>query len=242
VNPLRAIIFDPDTCLAQRQIPNITLFPAATAEELKDSVRAGAVDLVMVDMHLPGTNGLDLVSELRLARPNIPVIILTAKEPTDLDWRNAATARFLQLVQTPVTDSELLYHVTRLFPKPVEYGRTELHASTVDQLRNDQGRLDAKLVADLFGLTLTDVAANVGISRQALSKTPDSLSVQGALNQFERIARSLLTVTGTEKGLKTWLNAPNKRFDQHTPLEVIKLGKAALLADWVDDARLGSPQ
>jgi len=61
------------------------------------------------------------------------------------------------------------------------------------------------------------------------------------LRHFERIARSLLAVTGSDKGLKMWLHSPNKRFDDHTPAEIIKLGKVQLLADWVDDARLGSP-
>jgi Protein of unknown function (DUF2384) len=56
------------------------------------------------------------------------------------------------------------------------------------------------------------------------------------------VASSLLAVTGSEKGLKMWLHSMNKRFDNHTPLEVIKHSKAAMLADWVDDARLGSPQ
>jgi hypothetical protein len=168
--------------------------------------------------------------------------MLTTKAPTESDWISAAAARLLQLVKTPISDSELVYYVTRLIPASEEAGRPELLAKSVDQLRNESGRLDANLVTDLFDLTMTDVAANVGISRQALSKTPDTLSVQGALHQFERLASSILAVTGSEKGLKIWLNTPNHRFDQHSPLEVIKLGKVQMLADWVDDARLGSPQ
>ena len=74
-----------------------------------------------------------------------------------------------------------------------------------------------------------------------MSKTPDSIAVQAGLHQFERIASSLLAVTGSIRGLKIWLNSPNSEFEDHTPLELIKLGKAEMLADWVDDARLGAP-
>lgn len=246
---LKALIFDPDTCLQgpqERQVQNITLCPAATAEELTASVAAGTADLIMVDMDLPhGLNGLALVAELRKQKPGIPVILLTAKAMTENDWISAASAPLLQVVQTPVSDSELVYHVTRLFPttNQVErFARTELVSKPVEQLRNNNGRLDANLIAELFDITITDVAANASISRQALAKTPDSLNIQSVLHQFERVASSLLAVTGSEKGLKMWVHSPNKRFDNHTPLEVIKHGKVAMLADWVDDARLGSPQ
>ncbi len=48
-------------------------------------------------------------------------------------------------------------------------------------------------------------------------------------------------MTGSIKGLKMWLNTPNPEFENHTPLDVIKLGQVEMLADWVDDARLGNP-
>ena len=34
---------------------------------------------------------------------------------------------------------------------------------------------------------------------------------------------------------------PNAEFEKHTPLDVIKLGQVEMLADWIDDARLGNP-
>jgi DNA-binding NarL/FixJ family response regulator len=243
---LRALVLDPNTCLKKsnrKQIRNITLCPAASAEELSASVVAGAGDFVMVDMELPqGKNGLVLIAELRKKKPDIPAIVLSKKAPTEQDWMTASLAPFLQLVHTPVTDSELVYYVTRLFPHTKQLGRPELQVQAVEKLHNNQGRLDANLIAKLFDLSMTDIAANAGVSRQALAKTPDSLSVQNSLFQFERLACSLLMITGSERGLKIWLNSPNKRFDQHTPLEIIKLGKVAMLADWVDDARLGSPE
>src|SRR5262245_16385831 len=36
-------------------------------------------DLVLLDLVLPGGDGLDVLAELRMARPTLPVIILTAR-------------------------------------------------------------------------------------------------------------------------------------------------------------------
>ncbi|MGH7128888.1 MAG: response regulator transcription factor, partial [Planctomycetaceae bacterium] len=40
---------------------------------------SGAFDLVLLDLVLPGLGGLDVLREVRLARPTLPVIILTAR-------------------------------------------------------------------------------------------------------------------------------------------------------------------
>jgi len=111
----------------------------------------------------------------------------------------------------------------------------------LEQLRTNDGKLDPQLVAEMFDLEVDELAGNLGIAEQALSQNQESADVQSRLQDFERIANNLLVVTGSIDGLKSWLHSPNERFDDHTPLEVLKLGKAKLLADWVDDARLGSP-
>lgn len=249
MNNYTAHILDPDTCLErglqQSQLSNITLCPAASAEQLSASISASKADLILLDLDLPeGANGLELVAELRKQKPGIPVILLTTKTPSEEDWLSAASKPLLELMQTPVTFGKLMYHVSRLFQAKESLEQFTPHEVTVkpvDELRNENGRLDADLVCNIFGVNMTDVSANVGISRQALTKTPASLTAQTALRNFERVARSLMTVTGSIKGLKMWLNSPNDRFEGHTPLEIIKLGKVQLLSDWVDDARLGSP-
>lgn len=171
--------------------------------------------------------------------------------PTPDDFRSNGLA-FLNLAWDSVLSisanfkdsEEQRYHLSRLFKRGTalaDQRRHEIDVAPVEDLRNDKGRLDAELISKMFDLNMTELASSVGITRQALSKTPDSLSIQPALRDFERIARSLLLVIGSGKGLRMWLNSPNEKFDDHTPLEIHKLGKVRLLADWIDDARLGSP-
>lgn len=245
---LTALVFDPDTCLKRelfnKEIPHITLCPAASADQLSDSLTTRHADLIILDLQLPDMTGIELVAELRKRKPGIPVLILSAKAPSEQDWISAASEPLMEMVQGPVTAGKLLYHLSRLFERRTTFSemkRHEVAVAPVEELRNIKGRLDAELVSQMFDLNMTEVASNLGTTRQALSKTPDSLNSQSGLRDFERIARSLLVITGSVKGLRMWLNSPNERFDQHTPLEILKLGKVKLLADWVDDARLGSP-
>src|SRR5581483_10783002 len=56
-----------------------------TVESERDGARGAAralrehVELVVLDMMLPGRSGLEVLSELRAAKPQLPIIVLTAR-------------------------------------------------------------------------------------------------------------------------------------------------------------------
>jgi DNA-binding response OmpR family regulator len=57
---------------------------AADGERALELARARPPDLVVLDLGLPGLDGLDVTRELRLASPPVPIIMLTARgEETD---------------------------------------------------------------------------------------------------------------------------------------------------------------
>lgn len=245
----RAFALDPNSCLTKSQstkLPNLTLYPAASAEELRLSLVRETPDLIFLDLELPeGLSGLDLVNDLRQQNPNIPVILLTESKPSEEVWGLAANKPFLELVQTPTSIGELQFRLARLLPERLKGKQPKpgaIKVRAIDALRNDKsGRLDVNRIADLFNLTVTDISRSMGRSQQGLSKTPDAASLQGSLHDFERIASALLTVTGSIKGLKMWLNKPNPEFDEDCPIDFIKRGQVAFLADLVEDALLGQP-
>jgi len=52
--------------------------PAAAAPEMWQAMEAGPVDLVLMDVMLPGTSGIDLCRSLR-AKSDVPIIFVSAK-------------------------------------------------------------------------------------------------------------------------------------------------------------------
>jgi two-component system invasion response regulator UvrY len=50
---------------------------AATGQELLNKVAKGRFDVVLLDISMPGRNGLEILKELRAERPKLPVLILS---------------------------------------------------------------------------------------------------------------------------------------------------------------------
>lgn len=101
-------------------------------------------------------------------------------------------------------------------------------------VRNDaSGRLDARIIADLFAIPRADLAKLLGISKQAMSATPDAERIQKPLEPFARIA-TLAHLAG-ESDFRKWLNVGLKDFDGQTPLQIIQSGNAKGVADFIQD-------
>lgn len=52
-----------------------------TAEEALDRLEDGVPDLAVIDLDLPGMDGLELAAELRRRAPRLPVVILSSHSP-----------------------------------------------------------------------------------------------------------------------------------------------------------------
>lgn len=241
-----ALMLGPDTRLKKdlekAHISNVRLCPKTSAKELFATAGEEPADLVLLHFELSaeGMNGIELLSEIRKRRPNIPALLLTP-HLSDEQFKLAAHSRRVELMETPITAGKWDYYLARLFEDKQSSAKA-LKVKHIEELRNDDsGRLDAKKISAVFDLPVTTIAGCIGKPRATVDKTPDSNAVQPGLHHFERLAGGLLAITGSIKGLRIWLNSPNAEFEGHTPLEVIKLGKVKMLADWIDDTRLGSP-
>lgn len=77
---------EPQVCLLVRRIlatGGFRVSEAHSGAEMRRALRGGGVDLVILDIMLPGEGGLDLLRELR-AQSSVPVILLTGLgEPVD---------------------------------------------------------------------------------------------------------------------------------------------------------------
>jgi len=50
---------------------------AVNGQEVLEKVRAGAWDVLILDISMPGYNGLDILKELERVRPDLPVLVLS---------------------------------------------------------------------------------------------------------------------------------------------------------------------
>ena len=117
---------------------------------------------------------------------------------------------------------------------------TELIAVRNADLRVESGKLSARTIADLFGVTLTEVGDWIGRKKAALSKTPDSDNVQSLLKPLDQIA-AYREVVGDNVSFRKWLRAQHELLEHRSPLDWIRDGRMQEVAEFVEDALTGQP-
>jgi CheY-like chemotaxis protein len=89
------------------------LLEARDGAEALDALERELVDLVVLDWQLPRRSGADVLRELKLRQPELPVIVLTA----EIDPRHRATAESLGaevFLTKPFSPLELMGQIERL--------------------------------------------------------------------------------------------------------------------------------
>jgi CheY-like chemotaxis protein len=81
-----------------------------SGNECLETVKSGAVDLIILDVMMPVMNGLQVCQELKQIAPSIPIILLTARD----DMKTRAAAMDLgvsEFVAKPANNQDLLNRV-----------------------------------------------------------------------------------------------------------------------------------
>jgi CheY-like chemotaxis protein len=81
-------------------------------------VRAGGIDIVFLDYNMPGLNGLATLSELKRAKPDVDVVIMTSAQDMAIADRalRAGASAFLQKPFYPADVDAVLYTRYGLMP------------------------------------------------------------------------------------------------------------------------------
>jgi hypothetical protein len=113
-------------------------------------------------------------------------------------------------------------------------------ARHTDSLHNGKsGRLDIKLVSELFGLTVSELARLIVVEEKTALKTTDSKIIHEKLLPFEQVAEGLDLMGGDPSSFKRWLRTANAELSNRTPLALIEEGQVDELAGIVLGALLG---
>ena len=64
--------------LLSSTVPRVEMVSAASGEQGLALLAEQTFDLVLLDLRLPGCGGIDVLKELRVSRPRLPVIIISS--------------------------------------------------------------------------------------------------------------------------------------------------------------------
>ena len=81
--------------------------PVSAPERALELVDAGDLDLVVSDVVMPGLSGVDLLDEIRLRRPDLPVVLMTGGLPEPERTSEALRLGATGIVYKPFSHAEL---------------------------------------------------------------------------------------------------------------------------------------
>src|SRR5919205_908375 len=91
----------------------------------------GNADVVVLDLMLPGRDGMSVLDSIRRTKPALPVIVLTARDAIE-DKVAGLDSGATDYVTKPFSFDELTARIRAQLRKPVERAETTLHAAGID--------------------------------------------------------------------------------------------------------------
>ncbi len=193
--------------------------------------------------------------QLPATMPETGVLYLVGSDVTGLEGlSNALQQSNVDFVLDTNDSRELRLRASRLLARGREISKARpdaktppaeiLHSAlqhTVPTLHASNGRLDAQKVSALYSISLASLARALGRSEQSVHKTPTSPRIQPALRVYERIAAMLIRLTGSEIGMRTWMQASNPELEGETPLGLLLNGEGEVVADLLEGVLCGEP-
>jgi DNA-binding NarL/FixJ family response regulator len=150
---------------------------AATAADVLTRIQAGDVDLLLLDLLMPGCNDVDLIERIVAAHPKLPILVLTMHADPHIA-RRALQAGALGYL-TKDTSPELLIDAAHHVAAGRDYVDPSLSGALIRSLNAPQespaqvSELSARerqvLLALVEGKTVIDIAATLGLAANTVS-------------------------------------------------------------------------
>ena len=111
----RVLVVDDDPslrllCRVNLELDGFAVDEAGTLDDARGATEAGGVELVLLDVHVGRTSGIELLDELKRERPELPVVLLTGESGLPAEARGHADA----VLAKPFQPAELTGAVARL--------------------------------------------------------------------------------------------------------------------------------
>ncbi|QLA16139.1 response regulator [Desulfolutivibrio sulfoxidireducens] len=102
--------------MKMRDVPSKVVF---NGEQALEAVKTEAPDVMVLDLRMPGIDGMDVLRKVRKTHPNVQVIILTG-HGTDLDEEEARKLGAFHYHKKPIDIDELLSTVKKAYREKIE--------------------------------------------------------------------------------------------------------------------------
>ncbi len=172
---------------------------ARSAPEAIAAVRGGGVDLVILDLGLPGADGLEVLEAIRRARVDVDVIVVTARRDND-SIRTALRLGAVDYLVKPFEQSRFNAALSAVAARKALLTRGHLQQRDVDRLTKQSATVTRATPAGIAPGTLdrirsalvragqadaADTAADVGLSRVVARRYLEHLVVTGEAESAE---------------------------------------------------------
>lgn len=185
--------------MLEDEYPGCGVNEASNGAEAVDAVIGGEWDLLIMDVHMPGRGGIEVLSDIRKARPNMPVLILSMFSESEYAIR-ALKAGAAGYVQKSAVTSELLDAVAKVLAggRYITPSLAELLASGVarDALEAPHETLSdreyevMKLLA--VGKSVKEIAGDLALSEKTVFTYRSRLLTKLGLSGDVEVARYAL--------------------------------------------------
>ncbi|NJD37427.1 MAG: response regulator transcription factor [Geobacter sp.] len=153
---------------------------AANADSALSKLASDTYDLVILDINLPETNGLELLPELKLRQPKLPVLVLSMHADEEYALRSLKLGASCYLSKKAAAD-ELLMAVSAVL-EGRRYVSSTLSSTLLEQLLSlEEGKTKISLLPSLSqretevlrrmatGQRLKDISLELGLSIKTVS-------------------------------------------------------------------------
>lgn len=149
---------------------------AVNGQQVLDLVQKGDYDLILLDIAMPGRGGIDTLKQLKIDKPEIPVLILSM-HPEDQYAVRAIKAGASGYLTKESAPEELIGAIKKV-ARGGKYVSADLAEKLVEQLGKESEKLDHTILSDreyqvmimiASGKTVTEIGDELSLSVKTIS-------------------------------------------------------------------------